>query len=105
MQNYFGCHISCGYSARTQIRDTYTQLVHEIPSEAITLNTLQGFRTGGMIVLPFPKYDIMLIVLVVVEPLLPQAIPVRFSDQLWPRFRFVNGDATESFRGQSVVWK
>jgi hypothetical protein len=29
--------------------------VHEIPPEAITLNTLQGFRKGGMVVLPFPK--------------------------------------------------
>jgi hypothetical protein len=36
--------------------------------------------TRGMIVLPFPKYDIMLIVLVVVKPLLSQAIPVRFSE-------------------------
>jgi hypothetical protein len=54
--------------------------VYGIPSEAITLNTLQGFRTGGMIVLLFPKYDIMLIVLVVVESLLPQAIPLRFSE-------------------------
>ena len=54
--------------------------VYEIPSEAITLNTWQGFRTRGMIVLPFPKYDVMLIVLVVVKPLLSQAIPVRFSE-------------------------
>jgi hypothetical protein len=53
--------------------------VHEIPSEAITLNTLQGFRTGGITVLPFSKY-IMLIVLGVVERLLPQAIPLRFSE-------------------------
>jgi hypothetical protein len=45
--------------------------VHKIPYEAITLKTLQGFRTGSILVLPFPKYDNMLIVLVVVEPLLP----------------------------------
>jgi hypothetical protein len=54
MQNYFGCHISCGYSARTQIRDTYTPtewvFVHEIPSGACNrhchvFEKLKGFKT------------------------------------------------------------
>jgi len=41
--------------------------VHEIPFEAITLNTLQGFRIGGIVALPFPKYDNLLTMLVAVD--------------------------------------